>query len=220
VGEVNKLNLEKYHVVIFDCDGIIFNTTSLKLIAFQESLSAFKDHQIQDFTEYFKVNFGKSRYSHVRYFISHILKIPFDQNLYQNILNDYGSRSQALYDSAELCSGVTTLLEKLTTVDKYIASGSDQNELRNVFKKRSLEHYFKAIYGSPVAKNQLVKDICLKYRGKNILMIGDAQADYVAAEVSNIDFLYVDQYSADQKNMRALAGKKSFCTVKNLASVI
>ena len=86
-------------------------------------------------------------------------------------------------------------------------------------KNRSLENYFKAIYGSPVSKNQLVKDICSRYEDGNILMVGDAQADYDAAEASNIDFLYVDQYSADQENMRALA-KREFRTVRNLASIV
>ena len=132
---MNKLEVEEYHVVIFDCDGVIFNTTTLKLAAFQKSLSAFSDDQIERFTEYFVANFGKSRYTHVRHFIDHILRIPFDQNLYLSILSDYGNRSQILYDSAELCSGVIPLLERLKTVDKYIASGSDQAELRSVFKE-------------------------------------------------------------------------------------
>lgn len=218
-GQVNILKIDKYHVIIFDCDGIIFDTNALKLNAFKDSLSAFSNHDVKEFVTYFQANFGRSRYTHIKYFFSEILKIPFDKGLYDRILYDYGQRCEALYRNADICIGVKNLLEKTADVEKYIASGSNQHELRKAFQSRSLAQYFEAIYGSPINKNDLVKNICSQHEGKNILMIGDAQADYIAAQQSHIDFLYVERYSADNKNMKALASEKKFCSVTDLSLI-
>ena len=213
------MNIDRYHVIIFDCDGIVFDTTALKLNAFKDSLSAFSNHDIEKFVTYFEANFGRSRYTHIKYFFSEILKSPFDKRLYDQILYDYGQRCEAIYRNADICIGVKNLLVKTADVEKYIASGSDQYELRKAFQSRSLAQYFRAIYGSPISKDDLVKNICSKHEGKNILMIGDAQADYIAAQKSHIDFLYVERYSADKRNMKALAVEKQFGSITDLSLI-
>ena len=147
--------IDKYQVIIFDCDGIIFDTTALKLNAFKDSLSAFNNHDIEDFVTYFQVNFGRSRYTHIKYFFSEILKIPFDKELYDRILYDYGQRCEAIYRNADICIGVKNLLVKTPDVEKYIASGSDQHELRKAFQSRSLAQYFNCAGVSSPPKSEL-----------------------------------------------------------------
>lgn len=72
----------------------------------------------------------------------------------------------------------------------HIVSGSDQEELRFLCKELEVEKYFISIYGSPIHKNDLVKNIFNKYKyNKNeTILIGDSINDYEAAKINNIDF--------------------------------
>ena len=167
--------LNKYSVLIFDCDGVIFDTTSLKLQAFKDALSKFDNKYIEEFTNYFAANFGRSRYTHVRHFIENILGIPFDITLYDGIIADYSLLCREVYSQAKICEGVVELLQRNCDSTNYIASGSDQAELRSVFSDRGLTRFFKEIYGSPRAKNDIVSEICSEHTYENILMIGDAR---------------------------------------------
>lgn len=207
------MNLDEYNVLIFDCDGVIFDTTQLKLEAFKDALSGFDYKYIEKFSDYFMMNFGRSRYVHVRHFIENILKIPLRPSLYDQIILDYGSLCLEIYDGAKMCEGVLELLERSNNSKKYIASGSDQSELRSVFANRGLDYFFKVIYGSPRAKNDIVSEICSKHQDEKILMIGDAEADYLASEKAGIDFLFIERYSADKANMKILAATKGFKTL-------
>jgi HAD superfamily hydrolase (TIGR01549 family) len=207
-------------VLIFDCDGVIFDTNKLKLDAFKATLSKFNEDHINEFLEYLILNFGRSRYAHIHFFIEDILKIPFDEKLFDQLVLNYGLRCQTLYSEAELCTGAVELLKELKNVVKYIASGSDQSELRNVFRSKSLGSYFKAIYGSPRSKIDLVKEICNRHEGQDILMIGDAYADFLAAKHAQIDFLYVERYSNDKSNMKRLSIKENFSSILDLSAII
>ena len=103
--EDKKLNLEKYKVLIFDCDGVIFDTTNLKLMAFQKVLKEYDEKHIKQFTNYFRSNFGRSRFSHARYFIENILNEPFQQKKYDKIID----RDRKILRSEAVRSGVITI---------------------------------------------------------------------------------------------------------------
>jgi HAD superfamily hydrolase (TIGR01549 family) len=218
--ESTILKINDYKVLIFDCDGVIFDTNKLKVLAFHKVLDNYDKSYIDQFLSYFSKNFGKSRYIHVRHFIENILKIPFDDRLYNQILQDYSNECQLLYKKAEICFGIIDLLTISENHIKYVASGSDQTELREVFIRRDLDHYFESIFGSPISKNDLVKDICSNHPNDKILMIGDAKADFIAAKLSEIDFLYVSRYSMDNKNMKKLRRTEEFTTVIDLSEII
>lgn len=214
------MNLKKYDVLIFDCDGIIFDTTNLKLLAFQNVLKEYDKKYIKQFTDYFRSNFGRSRFLHARYFIENILKEPFQQKKFDEIIFNFSKECKIIYDTAEICKGVIDFLQSNPKFDKYVASGSAQDELRDVFDKRGLNSYFISIYGSPRHKNDLVKDICSKYSHNNILMIGDAEADFRAAKSAGIDFLYISKYSVDKDNMEEISKIENFTSINDLSELV
>tara|TARA_B100001093_G_scaffold420282_1_gene412145 strand:+ start:20301 stop:20945 length:645 start_codon:yes stop_codon:yes gene_type:complete len=214
------LNLNKYDVLIFDCDGVIFDTTNLKLAAFEKVLKEYDKKHIRQFTKYFRSNFGKSRFLHARYFIENILNEPFQQKKYDKIISDFSKECKTIYDRAKFCKGVVNFLKKNQKFDKYVASGSEQEELRGVFDKRGINSYFISIFGSPRLKNDLVKDICSKYNHNNILMIGDAEADFKAAKFAGIDFLYISRYSVDDYNMKKISKIENFKSIIDLSELV
>lgn len=189
------LPIFNYDVYIFDCDGVILDSNNLKLDAMSEALRFYKipDNQVNQSIEYFRNNFGLSRYKHVRYFIDNIFsrKVSSDE-LYESILKKYAENCVSLYHIAKINDGFIEFIKSISS-DKhcYIASGSDQDELRGVFSFRNLDEYFSGIYGSPKAKCENVKDILNKHVGCKTLMFGDALSDLKAAKTNNIEFIFV-----------------------------
>ena len=52
----------KHKAIIFDCDGVIFDSNKLKITAFREVLSAYPKHLVNDFIKYHKEHGGISSY--------------------------------------------------------------------------------------------------------------------------------------------------------------
>ena len=73
----------------------------------------------------------------------------------------------------------------------HIASGSEQEELRYLNEALGLSYCFRSIYGSPIAKIELVKNILDEnsYKKDETVLIGDSINDFDAANKNGIQFL-------------------------------
>lgn len=188
-----------YDVYIFDCDGVILDSNQLKINAMANTLNSlnFAEEQVQCCSDYFSHNFGKSRFHHVKYFIDHILDLDESTNceeLEKQILERFSSQCQQLYLKADITHDYLNFIQSLKG-KKYIASGSAQEELRDVFKIRKLEQYFDGIYGSPTAKSENIKNILALENSKKAIMFGDALSDLEASLENQIDFIAYRPYS-------------------------
>lgn len=205
--------LDSYSVIIFDCDGVILNSNELKISAMQSALEKLNlsDFVIKECVEYFKTNFGKSRFHHVRYFVDNICDFSSkeQEDAYSFILQEYSSQCYQLYLNSELTDGFEQFVKALSQT-LYVASGSLESELREVFKHKRLNKYFKEIYGSPISKSDLVRNIKSMHPNEHITMIGDATSDFEAAQMSCIDFIgYLPHSNVKQKLSELTLGTDS-----------
>jgi phosphoglycolate phosphatase-like HAD superfamily hydrolase len=207
------LQLNKYELYIFDCDGVILNSNKLKIKAMKNTLESHFTtlSLIDECVDYFRMNFGKSRFHHVKYFLDRILIIePEDKSYLENlILADFSKQCRSLYLHAELTPGFILFLENCNG-KKYVASGSEQCELRDVFAQRKLEKYFEGVYGSPTPKDELVRCIIEQEQNSNAVMFGDALSDLQAAQKNKIDFVFYSPYSTVQKELITLSKSEKF----------
>ena len=202
-----------YDLYIFDCDGVILDSNALKVQAMKEALEAlsFKPELVTKCTDYFANNFGKSRFHHVEHFVDDLLELKSDQKTEtkDKILNYFSEQCRALYMTAKLTPGFLHLIQTLPG-KKWVASGSEQSELRTVFKNRGLDKYFVDVFGSPTAKVELLTNILQDRPHNRALMIGDAVSDFDASQANNIDFICYVPYSNVPKRMRTLAKEYQF----------
>lgn len=198
------LQLSNYEIYIFDCDGVILDSNELKIEAMKNALEAhFSDQKIIDeCVDYFRHNFGKSRFHHIVHFLDTILMVPLDKrgNLEQLILVDFSERCRTLYLSAELTPGFMTFLEQCKG-KRYVASGSEQGELRDIFFQRGLDMYFDGVFGSPTPKAALIQSILEQEKNTNAVMFGDAESDMLSARQNKIDFVFYTPYSKVKMKM-------------------
>ncbi len=210
------MKLNKYEIIILDCDGVIFDSNYLKIDAFAKTFEEleFEKKDVETFRNYMKDNFGISRYEFAKYFIKDILGKYFDKILYENILKLYSQKVYELYLTAEFTKNLIKFLQYYQNKNLYIASGSDQKELRDIFKQKDLQSYFKGVFGSPKKKSNIVKDIVSA--NKNTIMIGDAQSDMLAAKENDIDFIFMSSYSTSDTMKQDI----SLTSIKNLGDLI
>ena len=199
-----------YKKFIFDCDGVILDSNNLKIQAMRASLSKyFSDKDlISDCLDYFRKNFGKSRFHHINHFLDSILFSSSKEIMKKKLLTDYSDQCRFLYSTANVTPGVISFI-KHCNGKKYVASGSEQSELRNVFSKRGLDSYFDGIYGSPTPKIKIIENILAEDKCGDAIMFGDSHADMIAAQENNIDFVFYSPLSNVKKEMIEICNQKN-----------
>jgi phosphoglycolate phosphatase-like HAD superfamily hydrolase len=196
---------DSYDVYIFDCDGVVVDSNQLKIKAMKRVLTSllFINKDIDKCIRYFSNNFGKSRFHHIEHFLSDIFQVEVENrnDLTKTILEKFSLECKTLYLNAKLTDGFIEFISGLNG-PKYIASGSEQEELRYVFKQRGLDIYFEDILGSPEKKTDLVARIKSFYKEKSIVMFGDAISDFEAAKDNCVDFYAYIPYSNVKNKMK------------------
>jgi phosphoglycolate phosphatase-like HAD superfamily hydrolase len=187
-----------YDAYIFDCDGVILDSNTLKIKAMEVALTAIihDSLKVNLCVDYFRLNFGRSRFHHVDVFIEKYLLLNESEidSTRKSILAAYSSQCKELYLTADITPGFIDFIKTLKG-RKYIASGSEQEELRGVFSARGLDKYFNNIFGSPQLKSKLVENILQLEATNHLVMFGDAISDFEAAVENEIDFIGYLAYS-------------------------
>lgn len=217
------LPLSKYDIYIFDCDGVILDSNQLKISAMKQALLSVTNDPdtIENCINYFKNNFGKSRFHHVEYFLSNLISHPLYEKASwkEKILESYSEQCVSLYLSSNITDNFVTFLNSLNG-QFYVASGSEQEELRSTFKSKGLDHFFNNIFGSPTSKSDIIKNILSNEESSNAVMFGDSVSDFEAAKDNDIDFIFYAPYSNVQDTMISLSKIEGFPIIYDYSQVI
>lgn len=219
---MNSQVLEYYDIVIFDCDGVLIDVNLLKCKAFGNSVEDYPSDIVADFVNHCRNTFGVSRYVKFKEFFSDFAKEPFNEEKYNLFLSNYSSICKKMYQYADITPGAEQLLMKLLNSNKglYIASGSDQVELNEIFEKRGLNQYFKGIYGSPKTKSECTSLILEKNLNKKAVFIGDALSDMKTAKEYNLDFIYMSSFTVQSKEQDELCRNEATMVISTLEELL
>lgn len=216
------LQLGDYDVYIFDCDGVILDSNQLKIEAMKNVLEAhFSDqYLIDECINYFRHNFGKSRFHHIAHFLDVILDIDEGgkDELKNLLIQDFSKQCRLLYLSAAISPSIVSFLEQCKG-KKYVASGSEESELRDVFAQRGLDSYFNGVYGSPISKAEIIKHILEQEQTSNAVMFGDAESDMVSAQQNHIDFVFYSPYSNVKEKMTELCNLHKYPIISDFSKL-
>lgn len=206
-----------YDVYIFDCDGVILDSNQLKIDAMRNALESIVNDSVQvsKCVDYFRNNFGRSRFHHIDIFVEQFLLLDttLQTEVKESILKAYSYQCKSLYLKAELTPGFIGFIRQLKG-KKYIASGSEQQELRDVFATRKLDTYFNDIYGSPTKKSDLVANILTLNSDKSAVMFGDAISDLEASQINDIDFIAYTPFSNVPEELTTKSQIANFRVIK------
>jgi len=218
---INKINLNNYNTIIFDCDGVILNSNNIKKNTFIETLNLKYDKKsIKAFIEYHNNNGGISRFNKFKFFFDKILKIKNYKRKYIECINSFSKILRKKLEKCEIDKSLIKLIENNNIKKFFVISAAEQKELREIFKKNKLDKYFYEIYGSPSNKSVNLKKILRNKKIKKpFLYLGDSKEDYLFSKKNNIDFIFVYHWTN-------LVNWKKFCLdnkiryIKELKSLI
>ena len=200
--------LANYKLLIFDCDGVILDSNAVKTEAFRKLAEPFGSAVTERFIKYHRDNGGISRYVKLRQLLDLGGVAQQDRRL-AALLDAFAA---AVRQGLMHCP-VAADLERLRTVTAdarwAIASGGDQEELRDVLSARGLSVLFDAgIHGSPTAKVEHVRRLVAEHAGtpSTALMLGDSRLDHEAAAACGTDFLFLSDWT-DYDDWQAYVGR-------------
>lgn len=218
--EKYKMQINKYDTILFDCDGVILDSNAVKANAFHDTALPWGKKAADELVRYNAENGGVSRYKKFEYFKDVICKNYLDKKevaILDELLAVYGDKVLNGLMQCNIAPGLETLRQLTAGTIWAVVSGGDQKELREVFRRRQIEHYFDGgIFGSPNNKEEIIT----RERGRNnfvgrILFIGDSRYDHIAASAVKIDFVFMSQWS-EFTNWRDYVQKHSLSHVKTL----
>ncbi|BCZ17266.1 Haloacid dehalogenase [Helicobacter sp. NHP19-003] len=183
-------------VVVWDFDGVVFNSMHLKGEGFK---ALFRRHTKADetilkaFEDYHYANGGVSRFDKIAHFYTQILKKTIDVDKINALVEEFGQIiSKDLFSREHLNAEV---LDFIKANDEayifHIASAALHSELQVLCEFLGIVPYFKSIEGTPPAKVKILSNLCAKYgyEPSQMVLIGDSKSDYESARANKIAFL-------------------------------
>lgn len=191
------MKLKHYKTLLFDCDGVLLNSNTVKTQAFYQAALPYGEKVAKELVDYHVQNGGVSRYSKFEYFQRAILAQPFDITVNNNLLEVFATEAR----KGLLTSEVAGHLEEIrnATLDSrwMVVSGGDQAELRDIFALRGIKHFFDGgIFGSPDDKGTIIsRELATGRLRLPAVFFGDTQYDMDVAMRAGLDFVFVSGWS-------------------------
>ena len=212
--------MKKYSHLFFDCDGVILNSNKIKTDAFYKLALNFGELQAQKLVNHHLENGGISRYEKIKFFQKNILKNT-NIKLYQELVDNYGKILKEKLIKAEISKGVFKIKKFFPNSKISVVSGSDQNELRWLFKEKRIDHLFNnGIFGSPKNKIEILEEIFSGFKGEEkSIFIGDSKYDFEVSKFFKIDFAFISEWS-DLSDWTKFARINKIKTFKDILSFL
>ncbi len=215
--------LNNYKSIIFDCDGVILDSNKLKTNAFYNVAKKYNEQSAIELIEFHKANGGISRYKKFDLFIKEILpknKINNEVNL-DKLIDEYNTEVKIGLLNCLICPDLNLLKKSTKNIPWSVVSGGDQQEIRYIFKKRSIDYFFEGgIYGSPNTKEDIFKSCLQKGIFKTpAIYIGDSKYDYISASKFNIDFIFLSNWT-EFRNWKEYTSIRNIYTINKIRDLI
>ena len=207
---------------MFDCDGVVLDSNIVKTEAYfrtAKNLGA-TDVQAQALVDYHVKLGGISRYHKFDWYLREVLHNPVTEAAIQALLDGFSKELQVGLMQCDLATGLFALREK-TDSNWMILSGGDQQEIRDLFAKRKIEHMFNGgLFGSPDNK-----DVVLAREKANgnlqypALFLGDSKYDFEAATRAGLDFIFISDWT-EVPNWQTYCAENNIVAVPNISQLL
>lgn len=178
--------------VFFDFDGVIADSTSVKVQAFATLFADYGFEVQEAVIRYHLNNGGMPRHEKIRHCFTSFAKRSFSEEELSLAGATFSSLVMEEVVAAPLISGALDTLQQLQrdNIPAFVVSGTPADEMRLIVLRKGLAEYFREVHGSPETKPTIVKDVLDRYgfAPPHCLFIGDALADYRAAVATGLQF--------------------------------
>ncbi len=177
--------------VFFDFDGVILESADVKTDAFVELFKQYP-HLQESIKQHHLQNQGVSRFKKFEWIYENLLHQPLSEFESQELGKQFSNLAFDKVVQSPFVPGAKELLQSIYQQCLcFVASGTPEQELKEIVEKRDLTKYFKEVCGIPRSKTQIVLEMIQKYNlnPSACWFVGDATTDYEAAKETRLNFI-------------------------------
>lgn len=182
-----------WQAVFFDFDGVIADSTAVKVKAFSALFAPYGPKVQEAVVRYHLENGGMPRRDKIRHCHEAFVGQPIDDDTLEREGRAFADMVREEVIAAPYIDGALETLQALKKNGTlcFVVSGTPGEEMRDIVDRRKLTPFFIEVHGSPQAKTEIVADILQRHQlsPKHCLFIGDALADFQAARNNGLAFL-------------------------------
>lgn len=177
--------------IVLDFDGVILESNRIKAETFPRLFHQYPQHA-EAMVKLHQDHGGMPRHEKLRIICEDILGRTVDDDEIQRLSRELGR----LVDDAILaCPFTPGALEFLQAYSArcplFIATGTPEDEMQPLVKRRGIASYFAGVYGSPRNKAAILRDLMDEngWRPEDIVFVGDSIDDYHGAKAVGVPFI-------------------------------
>lgn len=182
----------RFDAVVFDFDGVLVESVDIKTHAFAALYAGYGPSVMEQVVAFHLANGGLSRFEKFRYFHNKLLGTSLSHEEESRLASEFNERVETAVVSAPWVDGAEEFLIKYhTLIPLFVASGTPEAELKRILEKRNMSHYFRAAFGSPANKGEILCGILKNggYLPEKVLMVGDSTLDMEGANEAGTCFI-------------------------------
>lgn len=177
--------------IVLDCDGVILESVDVKTRAFASTVKRLGPEAVDILLDYHLSHGGISRYEKYRHLWRELYGREIDDETLARLSRAFSAACVEGVLRAPFVPGAEAFIQAARERwPLYVASGTPEDELRQIFEARGLAPLFTGIYGSPRTKTELLATIMAEngYAPGRTLMVGDSITDLKAAQAAGTLF--------------------------------
>ena len=182
-----------FRAIAFDFDGVLAESVDVKTRAYALLFQEEGEDVVRQVVDFHLKNGGVSRFEKFRFYYSDILHRPLSEKRFQELCIRF---SRLVVDEVVSSPWVDGAKEFLAQNEKQytfvIISGTPEDELKDIVRRREMGHFFGSVRGSPKDKVTLLGEVMDEYhlKSEEMVFIGDAETDWRAAQETGVPFLW------------------------------
>ena len=179
--------------IAFDFDGVLVESVDVKTRAYARLFEEYGEGVVSRVVDYHLTNGGVSRFVKFKTIYGEILNKPLSEKKFQFLCDEFSSIVVDEVVAAPWVEGAREFLEN--NKNRYlffIVSGTPQDELESIIRRREMDQYFCEVLGSPKNKETLLEGALSRLRlfPEETVFVGDAETDWSAAKKLGVAFLW------------------------------
>jgi HAD superfamily hydrolase (TIGR01549 family) len=178
--------------IFFDFDGVLAESVNVKTEAFRKLYLPYGDEVANKVVAHHLANGGVSRFEKVKHYHREFLGEVIGTEKVLDLAQDFSRLALTGVIEAEEVPGAYHFLDQHSGQYKcWIITGTPTEEIKDILEAKKWEHFFVGAYGSPEKKKHWTEFLLNKHgldRAETVF-IGDALADYDAAQHSGLHFI-------------------------------
>jgi HAD superfamily hydrolase (TIGR01549 family) len=177
--------------IVLDFDGVILESVDIKTRAFQTVFRGHPEH-LDRITRLHLENGGMSRHEKFAIIYRDFLRRPLSDQERERLGREFSECVEREILSCPFVTGAPVFLERhADRLPLFVVSGTPEDELVTIVRRRKLDGYFRGVYGSPRQKPELLGSLLAVHALKpsEVVFVGDSMTDCRAADATGVHFV-------------------------------